>query len=292
MQYKYLKDRYIATIGALPTAYSLSRADLQVALGLKVKDLIDIVGATNSTRTVDDAENLTDTIVIQGQFIPNEVLSGQDNTAGTTATTASFTPHNLNPTARLYYIIINGFPTTAGTGADPTSVVCNANGAAFTKLVGANTTNGNCNLSIWAIDASTISGAGTITITYAASQNTIQWKLHEYIGTKITGTAGFGGRKQAIVTAVNATTTPSVTLGSAPNSADIVICAIAYNASNANSIVAGTGATLVGAVIQAGSDAAQLAVEFDTLPTNLQTLGFTTGNASGKVLAIVELEAA
>jgi len=290
MQYKYLLDKYTQQFGA-PTK-ALSSADMQLKLGYQVEDLLNLSNISSLTNawTVaqTDLEGLTDTPLITGIFEPKEILSSQDQSAGSTAITASVTLK----AGRLYHLVVTGFPTTGGTAADPTGVQHDSNNTAFTKIGSVLTANGNCDLSIWAIDGSSPSGAGTITITFAASQNVIQWKLIELAGSKITGAGGFGGRKQAIVSAQNAATTPSAALGSAPTAGDIEYIAIVYNAASANTITAGAGTpTLLGSNLQGASDAVQLAIGYK-ISALATTLGFNTTNASGKAMLICELEAA
>lgn len=280
MQYAFLKDQYILQFGSLPTGYTMSSADFQRALGKHIEELLDLTQfGANWVVTVNHNINPTDAISrLQGQFEPKVLRSAATTTVGSIpSTTCPNTP------GRKVYVAIAMVDAIEAVAAPATFTGW---GVTWTKILDISTGNARVNLSLW--EAETTGGAtGGFTLTHGLTPDGMCYCIFDAVGIKSAG----NGLQEAIVSAVNATTTPSVTLGGSAANGNVVIGLIAYNASNAQSISVGANHVILANIVS-GTDAVQLAVEYDVVNPLTNVAGWTTTNASTKVVAIAELEAA
>lgn len=163
------------------------------------------------------------------------VTQGGDNTAGTSATTASIT----TAAGELYVIDIWSDLSASGTPAPPTSV--SGAGLTFALVDDINGDTNFLNLSRWRAEA-TGANSGTITITYAASQAEIVWIIAKETTEHATGANGanaFNTNKSEVGNAGSGTT-HSTTISALASANNGCLCAFGWENSTNSTILTGT----------------------------------------------------
>lgn len=160
--------------------------------------------------------------------------SGGDNTAATTATTASIT----TASGDLYVVDVWGDLNASGTPAAPTGI----SGASLTfALVDDIAGDANfLNLSRWRAEA-TGANSGALTITFGASQAEIVWIVTKVTGhaTGSNGANAFNTNKSEVGNAGSGTT-HSTTISALASANNATICAFAWENGNNQTILTGT----------------------------------------------------
>lgn len=193
------------------------------------------------------------------------------------SSSGAYNTASVNPTdgARLLLRVVTGGPN----GAVPAAPTISGLGITWTLLDTATTGNSNVRLSTYTAVAG--SGTGAVTITYASNPNNCSWQLLEVANAS--GTPGIGAHQMA----ATLSTTPVVSLtGTVANST--IVGMIGYNAGSGQAITAGSGWAALGTRQTASSPSSSAHTEWDsTSPSS--SVGWTTGDGSGKVVTAIEV---
>lgn len=201
-------------------------------------------------------------------------LSGNSGTTTTVYTTGSYTP------AANRLLLLHISAGLSGAAAAPSSVA--GNGLTWTKVADLSTGNSNVNSSLWTAWSGASPTTGALTITFAVASANCGWRVLAFDDTN-------AAPRGAIKSLAATSTTPAVTLDSAPLATSATVGILNYNAAAAQTMTPGSGFTKIGTDIDvSGSPANQMSAAWDST-TPGTTVDYTTSNLSGKVLFGLEL---